>query len=121
MLVLVRLVLGVDRHRNGTNLDGSEKGVKKFRRVQKQEQYALFALDTQTPQSISDTIRSLQQLQVADALIPAFNGYTLRSSLVDIAINEVGRGVESVRQGNHDGSLRCAAVNGIVLAKSAGV
>src|ERR1700730_1604739 len=62
MLVLVRLVLGVDRHRNGTNLDGSKKGVKKFRRVQKQEQYALFALDTQVAQSVSDAIGPLQQL-----------------------------------------------------------
>ena len=44
VLVLVWLVLGVYRHRNGADLYAPEKRVKKFRRVLKQEQYALFAL-----------------------------------------------------------------------------
>jgi hypothetical protein len=98
--------VSVDRHSNGADLDGPEKRIKKFRRVQKQEQYAFFGPDPQFSQRVSDAVGSLQQLLVTDAFVAAFNRNVLQSTLVDVAIDEVRRGVERVRQGNHDGQLR---------------
>lgn len=94
VFVVVRSGLGVDGNGDGADFDSTEEGVEKFRRVEKQEEDALFRADSETAKSIADAVGALEELLVGDTLVAAFDGDVLRAAFEDVAVHEVGGGVE---------------------------
>ena len=98
IFVIVRLGLGVDGNGDGADFDGAKERVEKFRRVEKQEEHALFRKDAESAKSIAGTVGALEELPVGDALVAALDGDVLRAAFEKVAVHEVGGDVEELRQ-----------------------
>ena len=97
IFVIVRFGLGVDGDRHGADFDGAEKGVEKFGRIEKQEEDALFWVDTEIAKRVTGAVGALEELPVRDALFAAFDGDVLRAAFENVAVHEVGGDVEELR------------------------
>jgi len=100
IFVIVRFGLGVDGNGDGADFDGAKERVEKFRRVEKQEEHALFRMDAEGAKSIAGAVGALEELLVDDALVAALDGDVLRAAFEKVAIHEVGGDVEELRQSN---------------------
>lgn len=105
--VLVFMGFGLSIHGNGygANLDGAEKGVEKFGRVEKQQEHALFRADAEAPEGIGGAVGALEELLIRDALVAAFDSDVLGSALKDVAVHEIRGNVEKLRQRDHLAAL----------------
>src|SRR6202011_5480148 len=86
---------------------GAEEAVGKGGRVQQQEQDSLLAPDTEGPQPIAYSVRSLGHLGIGDGLVSTNDGRPASASFVDMSVDQVVGNVELVRHIN-DGSRRVA-------------
>lgn len=97
VFVIMRLGLRVDRYRDGADFDRAEEAIKKFRRIEKQEEYALTRMHAEIAKRVSSTVGAFEELLVGDALFVAFDGDFIPAAFVDVAIHEVGGDVEQLR------------------------
>ena len=74
VLVLCGLQQGIQRNRNGPNLDGPKESIKEFGSIKQQERHPLFPPDTKFLQDIAETVDPLHKLRIGDLLVAAFNG-----------------------------------------------
>ena len=98
VLVITRLRLCVYGHGYCANLNGTEKGVEKFGRVEQQQEYAVFRAYAKTLEGIAYTVSTVKELLIRDALIAAFDRDVLASASENIAIHEICGNVEKLRQ-----------------------
>jgi hypothetical protein len=108
IFVIVRFGLGVDGNGDGADFDGAEKGVEKFGRIEKQEEDALFWVDTEIAKRVAGTVGAFEELLVGDALVAAFDGDVLRAAFENVAVHEVGGDVEEMRQVDHVAAMFAA-------------
>jgi hypothetical protein len=95
---------GVERHWHGADLDRAEERVGERRRVLEDQGDPLFGLDAERAQRRPETIDPFGDLLIADALITALDGDRGAAPFGEVAIDEMGGGVELLRQG-HAGSF----------------
>jgi len=108
VFAVVRLGLGVDGHGDRADFDGAEEGVEEFRRVEKQEEHALFRANAEIAKGVAGAVGALEELLVGDTLVSALDGGVLRAALENIAIHEIRGGVKELRQIDHVAAMFAA-------------
>src|ERR1700719_1282497 len=101
VFAVVRFGLGVDGNGDRADFDGAEEGVEEFRRVEKQEEHALFGANAEIAKRVAGAVGALEELLVGDSFVAAFDGDIVRAALENIAIHEIRGGVEELRQSDH--------------------
>ena len=98
VFVVLRLCLGVDGDGYSPDLDRAEEGIEELRRIQEQQENALFETNAEGQQGIADAVGSFQQLLIGHPLVAALDGDFRPAAFLDVAIHEVCGDVESFRQ-----------------------
>src|SRR5260221_7319656 len=101
VFAVVRFGLGIDGNGDRADFEGAEEGVEKFRRVEKQEEHALFRANAEIAEGVAGAVGALEELLVGDTLVAAFDGDVVRAALENIAIHEIRGGVEELRKSDH--------------------
>ena len=92
----------VYRDRDRADLDSAEEAIEKFGRIIEQQEDTLFKPDVQFAEGITGSVGSFEQLPIAYFFVSAFDGDSLAASLLDIAVDEIGGDVESVRKSDQE-------------------
>lgn len=124
VFIVLRLCLRVGGDGDCADLDRAEEGVEELRRIQEQEENALFGTNPEGEQGIAHAVGSFQQLLIGDPLVAALDGDFRRAAFLDVAIHEVRGDIERVRQRDQEiGRLLLARGESleIVSRKRAGV
>ena len=108
VFAVVRFGLGVDGNGDRADFDGAEEGVEEFRRVEKQEEHALFGADSEIAKGVAGAVGALEELLVGDTLVAAFDGDVVSAALENIAIHKIRGGVEELRQSDHVAAMFAA-------------
>ena len=103
--VILRAPQRIERHGDDAGLDRAEEAVGERGSVLEDQRDALFGLNAETPERRAKSIDALGDLPVRDALIAAFDRDARAAAFSDVAIDEMGGGVEDVRQRGHAGIL----------------
>ena len=90
----------VGGYRHAADLDRTEETVQELGRVREQQQYPLFRTHAELAKRIAYAVRPLQQLLIADPLVAALDRNLPPSSLENVAVHEIGGGIEWFRQGD---------------------
>jgi len=98
LFVILGFRLRVDGNGHRADLDGSEKGVEKFRRVQQQKEDTLFGAHAERQKGIADAIGSFQQLLIGDPLVATFDSDLRAAAFLDVAIHKMRGDIEGFRQ-----------------------
>src|SRR5258708_4270236 len=101
VFTVVRFGLGVNGNGDRADFDGAEEGVEEFRRVEKQEEDALFRANAEIAKGVAGAVGALEELLVGDTLAAAFDGDVVRAALENMAIHEICGGVEELRKSDH--------------------
>lgn len=101
VFVFVRFSLGVDRNGYRADFYGSEKGVEKFGRVEKQEEHSVFRTDAKIAKRVAGAVGAFKKLLIGDLLVATFDGDVFGSPFENIAIDEIGGHIEKLRQRDH--------------------
>ena len=98
MTVVGRLPERIDRDRNGADLDRAEERDVEERRIEQQEQDALFGPHVEFPaQRAAEAVDELAQLAVGDTPLAALDCDMAAASFAGMAVDEVRRRVECRR------------------------
>src|SRR5580700_7436887 len=101
----------VDRDRNRSDFDRTEKADSKLWRIQQQQEDAFFDAHTKISESIAHLVNTLKELAIGDLNIPALNCYFCAATLCNVADDKMHGSIEFVRKykGRHRGHSRSDA------------
>src|SRR5260370_42356416 len=74
IFAVVRFGLGVDGNGDRADFDGAEEGVEEFRRVEKQEEHALFRANAEIAKGVAGAGGALEELLGGDTPVSAARG-----------------------------------------------
>ena len=93
--IVGRLPQRVQRHRHGTGLDRAKEAVDEGRTIEEQQEDPLLGPDLEPlAQRRGEPVHVLEYIRVADARVAAFNGHRSAAPFSQMAIDEIGGGVE---------------------------
>ena len=86
----------VQGHRDGADLDGTEEGGNHLRQIEHQQQDTFFRPDAElVPEGVPRPVDLLLKFAIRQPAAVALDCNRFRSSFVDMAVDEVGSGVEN--------------------------